>query len=228
MGAKVTPLLSECTSQTQSLCPDKIKVEVVVGELSLQIDVECDIELDEPALDIKDIDKKVFFEQCEFVPASNGTSNCDCGVINGKVFIIGYIRKNIRYSALDCCTDDGVCGEIRHCTVNVPFKCVVPVEDSNASISNTHTSTSKFHGRKLKEFNQTISQPINEPVECHIDKVDFHERDMYRNQLSLTHGPKTESTFKVIREKMVVMIDLTLTQKRKVESCLIISSSTGC
>ncbi|MFS1512236.1 CsxC family protein [Chengkuizengella sp. SCS-71B] len=228
MGVKVTPILCDCTSQTQSLCPDKIKVDVVVGELSLQIDLEADIELDTPAIDIKDIDKKVFLEQCEFISVNNSSSNCDCGIVNGKVFLGGFVRKNIRYSAADCANDDGVCGEIRHCTVNVPFNCVVPVEDSNVSSSHVEKGTMDFHGRKLKEFNQSISEPYNEPVKCCIDQVTFKEKDLFRNQVPLSYGPKTEKSFCVIREKMVILVDLTLIQKRKVESCLIISSSSKC
>ncbi|NBI27626.1 hypothetical protein ERL59_01405 [Chengkuizengella sp. YPA3-1-1] len=228
MGAKVTPIFCDCTSQNQSLCPDKIMMDVVVGELSLQVDLEADIELDTPAIDIKDIDKKVVLEQCEFISVDNSSSKCDCGVVNGKVFLGGYVRKNIRYSAVDYAHDDGICGGIKHCTVNVPFNCVVPVEDSKVSVSHTEKGTMDFHGRKLQEFNQLISESYNEPVECCINNVTFKERDLFRNQVPLTYGPKTEKSFCVIREKMVIIMDLTLIQKRKVDSCLIISSNTGC
>ncbi|MDF2486790.1 MAG: hypothetical protein K0R46_2958, partial [Herbinix sp.] len=63
------------------------KIPKVLAEFIIQIDSEATIRLNEPAYEIKRIEKQVFLTQCRFIPPTN------------KVFIEGYIRKNIEYAA---------------------------------------------------------------------------------------------------------------------------------
>ncbi|NDI36163.1 CsxC family protein [Chengkuizengella sediminis] len=209
-SAKATTILSDCTAQTTPAEPNMFKLDIVLGTLNCQIDIEADIKLDVPALDIKDIDKEVCVTQSEFIEVSSPIANC---AITGKLFLGGYVRKNIRYASVESVTDDGVCGKIRHCTANIPFNCAIPVEGIFPTNNHNEREAMSFHGRKLTQFDQSFWQPLNAPVECEINSVNINERDLFSNRTALSHGPKNEGAFTQIREKMVVSLNITLTQK---------------
>ena len=60
-----------------------IKIPKVLSEFIIQIDTESKIRLNERAYEIKRIENQVFLTQCRYIPPTD------------KVFIEGYIRKNI-------------------------------------------------------------------------------------------------------------------------------------
>ncbi|HDR6314637.1 TPA: CsxC family protein [Bacillus wiedmannii] len=81
-----------------------IKVPVVLAERTVQIVVEADIPLDPPAVEIKRVLKNVFLTQCKLVPVAfspiPGTNYRR--VTRAKLFVEGYIRKNIEYASYEC------------------------------------------------------------------------------------------------------------------------------
>jgi len=94
-----------------------IKVPVVIGEGCCQVLVVNEIPLDPAALEIESIDKTVTVDHCAVVP--------------DRVIINGTLRKNIVYKTLE---DEDVvddiprqCGQLRHCTVEIPFSCFIEV-----------------------------------------------------------------------------------------------------
>lgn len=95
--------------------PLVVKTPVVLSDVKIQIDMESDIRLEQPAFDIKTIDKHVCITQCHLVPYTN------------KLFIGGYVQKNIQYSTVECANATSISGDVRHTTVNVPFRCVTPI-----------------------------------------------------------------------------------------------------
>ncbi|NBI28946.1 CsxC family protein [Chengkuizengella marina] len=223
--ARVTPILSDCTAHTTPAHADTFKVDVVLGTVDVQLDIEAEIDLDCPALDIKDIDKEVCVTQCEFIDVKSPVDVC---VTTGKLFLGGFVRKNIRYSTVGCVTDEGICGDIRHCTVNVPFNCAVPIDNIFPHLEHNDSATKSFHGRKLKQFDQSLWQPLNAPVECEINCVTINERDLFKNRTPLSYGPKDEGTFCKIIEKMVVFLNITLSQKRVVTLAPPKTTTTTC
>ncbi|MFS1512840.1 CsxC family protein [Chengkuizengella sp. SCS-71B] len=211
--ASVTPILSDCTSTTKPAPSETFKVDCVLGTVDVQLDIEADINLDTPALDIKDIDKEVCLTQCEFIDVTSPAEVCD---LTGKLFLGGFVRKNIRFSTVGCVSDQGISGDIRHVTVNVPFNCAVPVEGLFPQLDHNDSAEKSFQGRKLTQYDLSIWQPINAPVECTINNVTINERDLFKNRTPLSYGPKDEGTFCTLREKMVVQLNITLTQKKVV------------
>lgn len=94
-----------------------IKVPVVVGHGCCQVLVVNEIPLDPPALEIEEIKKEVVVDHCS--------------VVSDRVIINGTLHKNIVYKTLEDCDEfDGIprrCGELRHCTVTIPFSCFIEV-----------------------------------------------------------------------------------------------------
>lgn len=138
-------------SKTLSVCPSTpveptvieendivSKIPVVLSEFVVQIDVEACIELEDPAYEIKRIKKDVILTQAKLLPYAS-FFDPETGEFNGgKLFLKGYIRKNIEYATAkcygkdkyDCCCEVGkvVAGDIKHTTAFVPFQCVTEVE----------------------------------------------------------------------------------------------------
>ncbi|MEW9503434.1 DUF7852 domain-containing protein, partial [Jeotgalibacillus marinus] len=80
-----------------------IKVPVVLVEPKIQIVVEADIPLDPPAFEIKRVGKDVFLTQCKLVPVDfafirKPDGSIERVVIKAKLFVGGFIRKNIEYA----------------------------------------------------------------------------------------------------------------------------------
>lgn len=84
------------------------KIPVVLAQLQIQFNVNAKIDLPEPAIEIKNIKKRLKITQCLLLQNTN------------MLFIEGFIRKNIDYSTRKCSTEEGICGDIRHCTVDIP------------------------------------------------------------------------------------------------------------
>ncbi|MBT9131508.1 MAG: hypothetical protein DDT41_01814 [candidate division WS2 bacterium] len=91
------------------------KIPVVLAELTVQISVNSIIDLPEYACEIKNIKKHLKITQCLLLQDTN------------VLFIKGFVRKNIDYTTRSCSNYQGVCGDIKHCTVDVPFSCTTPV-----------------------------------------------------------------------------------------------------
>ncbi|MCD8509965.1 MAG: hypothetical protein LRY73_08925 [Bacillus sp. (in: Bacteria)] len=63
-----------------------VKVPVVLGETKVQLDMVADIKFPEPVLEIKDIKKNIKVTQCRLLLPTN------------KLFLAGFVRKNIQYA----------------------------------------------------------------------------------------------------------------------------------
>jgi len=99
-------------SETLTECPNEFltpkgfngpfvgKIPVVLAEPVIQVDVESVIQLEEPALEIKRVKKNLFITQCKLIDTG---FDYECkGKRTGKLFLSGYVRKNIEYATADC------------------------------------------------------------------------------------------------------------------------------
>ncbi len=216
------------------------KIPVVLAEFRVQFNVDTIIELPEPALEIKDIKKRLKIVQCILLQNTN------------MLFIKGFVRKNIDYSTRKCSNSEGICGDIRHCTVDIPFKCTTPVTFNGIEpLPVVPTSRSEFEYFKrqdlkgpqfadkdellsgdLSEFNQTSTEFFNELPFCELISSRIVEFDEFINPLKLSDAkenfkkdslkkdgfkaPFEEREFKKIEEKMVIFLTLKLLQNRQV------------
>lgn len=94
-----------------------IQVPVVVNQNTAQVLVVTEIPLTPPAWKIDEIHKMIEIDDC--------VAACDKVIINGRLV------KNVTFKTLkerDCHHDlVRVCGDVRHCTVEIPFHLFVEV-----------------------------------------------------------------------------------------------------
>jgi len=202
-----------------------VKVPVVLAELDIQCHVSAKIKLPEPALEVKDINKKLKITQCLLLQDTN------------ILFIKGFVRKNIEYATVGSRrNEEGVCGEIRHCTVDVPFECTTPVTFNGIEPAPVVATTSfefqylrkedlpsdfaskdKLPSGDLSEFNQISTEYYNDLPYCDIVSSRIMEFNEYLNRKKLKDGPFEEKTFDEIHEKMVINLIVKILQERQVE-----------
>ncbi|WP_099191455.1 CsxC family protein [Tepidibacter mesophilus] len=201
------------------------KVPVILAELTVQINAMSDIELPEKAIEIKDIKKKVKITQCMLLQNTN------------VLFIKGFVRKNIDYSTRNCSNSEGICGDIKHCTVDVPFQCTTQVEFNGIepapvlfseleefeyhkidNLPNNFAEKDKLLSGDLSEYNQESSEYLNNLPYCQLIRTRIVEFDEYigRHKPQCGTVPFEEKEFCKIEEKMVIYITLKLLQDRQV------------
>lgn len=201
------------------------KLPVTLAELDVRFFVNARIDLPEPALEIKDIKKNLKITQCMLLQPTN------------MLFIKGFVRKNIDYSTESCANPVGVCGEIHHCTVDVPFECTTPVAFTTGPIGPTSNQRNEFgYLRKgslpsdtfaekdrlisadFSEFNQESVEYFNELPYCDLLFSYIVEFDEFinRRRPDGVDLPFEEGLFTQIEEKMVIEARIRLLQDQQV------------
>lgn len=202
------------------------KIPVVLAELTIQFNVSALIRLPELALDVKNIKKRVKITQCTLLQPTN------------ILFIKGFVRKNIDYTTGKCANMEGICGELHHCTIDVPFECSTPLTFYtppadllvNSSAEFEYFKTSNLPGKHfaekdkllagdLSEFNQIIVENFNELPFCELISARVFEFDEFigRHRPCGSEFPVEEKFFHKIEEKMVIELTVKVLQNRQVE-----------
>ncbi len=215
------------------------KIPVVLAEKEVQIDVEARMRLRDKYFEIKRIKKDVFLTQCELLPRAGIIEN---GVpITGKLFISGYVRKNIEYATADCVKHDVVSGEIKHTTEKIPFNCVTEVTYITPPVLGNRgiqQKTDLFCGgckcdckceeerlgkltcqEYLEDSITLVEKPYCELLGARIFEADIQRQPCYE------HG---EKVYDELLEKMVVHISVKVLQLQQVAVNDPTFDSNGC
>ncbi|QNB45147.1 hypothetical protein BR63_01705 [Thermanaerosceptrum fracticalcis] len=198
------------------------KIPVVLAELTIQLNVEATIDLPEQASEIKNMKKHLKITECTLLKNTN------------ILFIRGFVGKKFEYSTSNYARGNGLSGEIRHCIVNIPFKCTTNVAfngiEPAPAISNDMKEFPFFKKHDFLEAdfcdqaeissgdftvsNQISTAFYNEMPFCEITNSRIVEFDEFLN----TQCPAStqETTFNSIEEKMVIYLTLKILQYRQV------------
>ncbi|MCX7921899.1 MAG: hypothetical protein N3B21_07810 [Clostridia bacterium] len=203
------------------------KIPVVIAQPKVQIDVKAIIELEEPAIEIKRIKKNLFLTQCKLINIGDDKK--------GKLFLSGFIRKNIEYATANCTPshDRAISGDIRHTTVDVPFECVTMVEFVNRPVfckSGFVKETEIFldksnscdicnqdivgHNPCEKDFEHF--ECFSEKVFCELEDVKIFEEDLLKRPTQLSCEFPNLLVFDKFTEKMVIFVRIKLLQNQQV------------
>ena len=233
--ATVTTQSQSLTKQTPVIpnvikCgPIYVKIPVVLAEVNITIPIEATTKLDKETIEIKRIKKNVYLTQSRLIPFSQ-----DCQPGTGMLFIAGFIRKNIEYATQTCSTHESpnICGDIRHCTVEVPFNCTTRIKFIREPIfiENSNSSELEFFTDKLNSSNSCADPVIgrnpcdqsfffteffNEKPFTELVRADIAEVDIHMNP-TLRGITPTEQKFTELTEKVVVNLTLKVLQKQQV------------
>jgi hypothetical protein len=188
------------------------KVPKVLAEFIVQIDSEAKIRLNEPAYEIKRIEKQIFLTQCRYIPPTD------------KVFIEGYIRKNIEYATRSCTKGhSSIAGTIKDVTVHVPFKAYTKVcfNDCKPHIKpNLPPKVARYFdekrmGKNIREADRANIEIFNEPVYCELQWSAVFDADI-DNKGTPIDGFPNEEEFQEFTDKSVIYICIKLLQNQQV------------
>jgi len=186
------------------------KIPVVLSDLEVQIDVESEIKLQEAALDIKTVDKHVYLTQCKLVPYTN------------KLFIAGYVQKNIQFSTINCANKTSVSGNIQHTTVNIPFKCATKIQFSQRPIygeeykKRLNSLDKNMLGKDQQEESWIHYNKLYEPIYCELEYARILETDIINGSYHHSTDSHHEKGICEVVEKMVIFIRLKVLQNQQI------------
>ncbi len=200
-----------------------VKVPVVLAELTLQIDMDTNITLPEPAIEIRRVQKRLKMTQCTLLQNAS------------KLFAKGFVRKNIEYSTVTRTAPGQISGAIKFTTEDIQFSTIVPIVFDLAPLAplnfnavqnfeflRSQALPAKFPAKDmlesgdLSEINQINTEFFNEPPFCELVSSRIVEYDEFLNRTPLPDGLFDEMTFNRVEEKMVIFVTLKILQKRQV------------
>lgn len=218
------PVADNAVVNNLSLQTPIMKVPVVLVERSLQIVVEADIPLVPPATEIKRVTKNVFLNQVKLIPVAfaeiDDTNFFE--VTRAKLFVSGFIRKNIEYSTSACQ------GVLQDRIVEVPFSGfaeitageflsppVIGLSDSKKAyfLNDTNGEVPRLDKNFFANSVTYNEQPYGELIGANFFELDFSP---------VTVAP--EGQFGTLREKIVmdVIVKVLQVQQHRVASTRII------
>jgi hypothetical protein len=205
------------------------KIPVVLAQREIQIDVEAEFRLKEPFYEIKRIKKNVFLTQCRLLPRSGVIVG---GVlVSGKLFISGFVRKNIEYATADCVEKKIVSGRIAHTTIDTPFTAVTEVTYVIPPIVNVRATQTEIDllnscschddcketiiGKSNCELSFEDTIIFTEKPYCELESVRIIEDDLQRDSIGCYSSTDVQLFDKII-EKMVIYINVKVLQLQQV------------
>lgn len=190
------------------------KIPVVIAEKKVDIPVEIAIELEEEALEIKRSSHNVYLNEATLIPIEDNKQK------KGKLFLKGFVRNSLEYSTVKHINNTIISGKIKHSIIYIPFNCTTVIDYSfppnfyvkdnvkeivlnvsNSSDDNEHISISEQDTK------------FSEQICCNIKKAKISGTRIYSKK-PLSDKFKLESIFSKLREKMIVELSLTLTQRQ--------------
>jgi hypothetical protein len=196
--------------------------------VTASIPAEAIITLPTEALEIKRITKKLKITQCRvFTPPAPILPGLP--VDTPKLFIGGFVRKDIQYSKVKNQTLTTVEGEIRDFVVDVPVSGVVNLgtgivlptiqfdQDQEYEYSRRARLGTGFAEKErllspdFTEFNIVSNKILNRLPVCELVYSQINEMDDQLDRVSLCGGPFEEGTFRTLLEKMVVVVQIAIT-----------------
>lgn len=189
----------------------EFKIPKVLAEFVVQVDTEAKIKLNDTAYEIKRVEKQVFLTQCRYIPPTD------------KVFLEGYIRKNIEYASKTCFKGHAIGGTIKDTTVHIPFKaytkidfgCNRPIITPNLPPMVARYFDEQRLGKNIREADRSDIEIFNEPVYCELEWTAVFDANIDDAGTPIC-GFRNEEEFQEYTDKSVVYICLKLLQKQQV------------
>jgi hypothetical protein len=195
--------------------------------VTVSIPTESIFTLPSKALEIKTIKKKLKLTQCRYFNSPPPVRGIPMDT--PKLFLGGFIRKDIQYSEPIRQTATTVEGSVKDFVIDLPYSCVVDLAgiravaptlfsqqqeyefSSSVSLPSGFSTKDKLISGDLTEFNAVSRQFLNSLPKCELIFSQINEMDDALDRVQMLGGPFEEGVFRTVQEKMVVLIQLELT-----------------
>lgn len=190
------------------------KIPVVIAEKRVNIPVEMVIELEEEALEIKRSSHNIYLNEATLIPIDDNKQK------KGKLFLKGFVRNSLEYSTAKHINNTIISGKIKHSIIYIPFKCTTIIDYSclpnfryKNNIGEIILNISNYSDNNEHINISEQDMKFSEQICCNINKAQIYGTRIYTKK-PLSGKFKLESIFSSLREKMIVELSLTLTQRQ--------------
>lgn len=194
--------------------------------VTVSIPTEVVFTLPSKALEIKKIKKNLKIVQCRFFNFSPPVTGKPQDT--PKLFLRGFVRKDIQYSEAVRQTPTTVEGIIKDFVIDVPWSCVVDLGSSltipptlfsqqqeyeflrTSSLPAGFSPKDKLMSGDLSELNMVSTEFFNPLPSCTLVYSQINEMDDALDRVSLMGAPFEEGQFKHVQEKMIILVQILL------------------
>lgn len=204
------------------------KLPVLLAELTFQAKVKAIITFPEFVLEIKDVSKRLFITQCRLLLPSN------------KLFIKGFVRKNILYDRpleeKNLKTKTSITSDLHSISVDIPIQCMTEIKKyisqpvlsqmnekyefefpSTKPLPTGFPEKDQDMSSDLSSFHQESNQYYNELPYCELVSSKIIEWDEAIDRQSLPFAPLSEEGyFRKMEDKMVINFTIKVLQNQQV------------
>lgn len=204
--------------------------------VTASIPAEAIITLPTHATEIKRISKKLKITQCRFF-------NAPAPIIPGqpvdtpKLFLGGFVRKDIQYSEMKHKTHTTVEGDIRDFLIDIPVSGVINLGSGlvipalqfdqeqeyeyarRSPLGHGFPEKERLLGPDLTEFNTISNKFLNRLPFCELVYSQINDMNDQLDRVPLCGGPFEEGIFRTIQEKMSIVVQIAITFQPTLISC---------
>ncbi|MGC7872850.1 hypothetical protein ACPUYX_15160 [Desulfosporosinus sp. SYSU MS00001] len=181
--------------------------------ITVSIPTESIFTLPTKALEIKTIKKHLKLTQCRFFNSPPPV----CGIPQDtpKLFLGGFVRKDVQYSEPIRQTATTVEGSIKDFVIDLPYSCVVDLNGIRAIAPTLFSRQAEYEyalkSGDLSEYNLISREFLNKAPSHDLIFSQIHEMDNTLDRVPMPGGPFEEGLFKTVQEKMIILLQLELT-----------------
>ncbi len=225
----VTPNPVFPTTATLQMCTpiEVVQTSATTVLVTVSIPAEAIFTLPTRALEIKKIRKNLKITQCRFFNFSPPVPGKPQDT--PKLFLGGFVRKDIQYSEATHQTAHTVAGTIKDFVVDVPYTCVIELGGSlvipptlfsqqleyeflsSKPLPSGFSPKDTLMSGDISELNMVSNEFLNQLPTCKLVYSQINEMDDAIDRVPLIGGPFEEGTFRTVQEKMIILIQLQLT-----------------
>ncbi|PJI10361.1 hypothetical protein CUB90_12805 [Clostridium sp. CT7] len=176
-----------------------VRMPVIITEVTVNINIENVVDLEEPILCIDSVSKEVKLGNCKLIPETN------------MLFLNGTVIKSIQYCEQRS-NSNLFDGKVKNIIVNVPFRCVTKVKyivkpvfyGSNKSLRIINVNDERTFIDSYRE---------EEKICCELMHVKFEELNEKGQKIKSSQNHKMEAP-KRLRQSMVMHVTIRLIQNQ--------------
>ncbi|MDP4144611.1 MAG: hypothetical protein Q8936_09080 [Bacillota bacterium] len=206
-----------------------VKVPIILASKKIDVLVESIIAFDEPVMNIRFLSERANLTESRLIVRCDENEER-----KGVLFLKGFIQKTAEYSVLSSISEYQVSGENKNLLINIPFECSTVIEFYQMPIIKGINSDvilevrnicyeEKYQNRMhVEDMNKREvievgeKEALSETIFCELERAQVCQKDIFTDTKTLEEGLPFMAYFQTIREELVIILDLKISQKQNI------------
>lgn len=188
-----------------------IKVPVVISKLRMKLYVESLIKFPEQVFQVKSLDQNIILKKCNLILGTD------------KLFVKGIIEEQIEYANATSFNKNLISGNVKKSSFNIPFQGSTKVNFRIPPKIPKHSSKLELEVVNPKKNDVNIFEKSygdfkysSDNIFCNLCSTEIMETDSKEDIRPLKNTIERAHTFRCMRKKMIVNLDISLSQKQEI------------